>query len=468
MINNVECWVLRSNSSSTVVLPKSAASVNGFLFSSLLNQWLFCRSSVCWRFPPPLLSIPSIFVRIVHSLSPLAAFPVVFFLPFRSFRAHFFLSHWSWWAKMIGTQLAVCQLPRCWQVVARCTRSWEGLESVCVYSCSCTYQRERDLVAFWNTGVFVTKGAWESRVKSSDGAVGGSRVTSDFPHQSSSSLDKATRMLFYLCSLSRRSFVTPGLRVCLAEPIWVKAGWTSDDISFFNWTLSYKSKNGCVMTGKIKGEMQIIPALLEVFLRCCYLDGSKPVESSQHIPACGAPVSPEQMLQLYCCPLLSFLVFCTLSSGNIPGYSTPAASPLHPPPVLIVHPFLESVRPQRDHSTLGDYRHKGGLGGPSRGHWTCADAGEREGRKVPHLERFYAGFLHPHLQRWWKLCQCGLRQYSVSAQAAAVIKGLPPHLCRSIPLLYSILNYFETYNLVVLLSSCQTELLLFMFCFMWV
>ena len=104
--------------------------------------------------------------------------------------------------------------------------------------------------------------------------------------------------------------------------------------------------------------------------------------------SCGAPVRQAQMIQL---TSLSFPL--SVSSGNIPIFSSRAPSPLHLLPSLF--PLLRAGGLRRHHSPPGDNRHKGGLGGPGCGRLGCTATGERveESRRFPPVLR------RPHLLR---------------------------------------------------------------------
>lgn len=109
---------------------------------------------------------------------------------------------------------------------------------------------------------------------------------------------------------------------------------------------------------------------------------------------------------------------------------------LPPSPLCSSHPdqttSLERGRPHRHHSALGDYQHKGGLGGAGRS--TCATVGERV-EESPSTQPILRSFSSPPplgmmttLSVWITTVRC------VSTQSLMVIKGVPPHLGGSVPL----------------------------------
>lgn len=104
--------------------------------------------------------------------------------------------------------------------------------------------------------------------------------------------------------------------------------------------------------------------------------------------SCGAPVRHVQMIQLPSFQTTSFFFFPSLTlfweHSNLLfscTFSSSPPPPSHPNPV----PSLESGRPRRRHSPLGDNWHKGGLGGPGCGCAACTATGEREEESPPSL-----------------------------------------------------------------------------------
>lgn len=160
---------------------------------------------------------------------------------------------------------------------------------------------------------------------------------------------------------------------------------------------------------------------------------------------------------------LLFLSFAlSVSSGNIPIYSSPAP-PLHllPPPLLTPFPSAKSGRPRRHHSPLGDNRHKRGLGGPGCVRSTCIAAGERMEESPPPLP---VPSTSPSSPPPWMMKTLSVRirkEQCASAQGITVIKAPPLHLCMSMPLsTYSLFvtlyQFWDSWGAFMLLSCCQS------------